>query len=659
MKNWFQGLKFKSNIYAALILRLLIVMFIFSLCRVGFYLFNLSYFPDISLAYFFKIMAGGLRFDLTAVLYTNMLLIVLMILPFKFRFSNGYQKTLNWIFYISNSAAIVANVADFVYFRFTGRRTTADVFEQFQNETNLPSLFLRFAWDYWYAVIIIIGFVGLMVWLYKKVKIEGPQLVNKVMFYSSGTLLIPGIIYMFIIGVRGGAYHHIRPITLNDAGQYVENPRDVILVLNTPFALYRTLGKTKIKKVNFYKTEQELSAVFSPFHESKDTTQMSKLNVVVIILESFSKEFIGFFNQHRENGTYKGYTPFLDSLLQHSRSYQYSFANGRKSIDALPSVIASIPSMGVPYVLTPYSGNRINSLGSLLGKEGYESAFFHGAPNGSMGFEAFMNVAGINKYFGMTEYGNDEDFDNWWGIWDEKFMGFVADEQNKLKEPFCSIFFSVSSHHPYIIPEIYESKFKGGKIPILKCIQYTDNALRKYFQKISKAPWFKNTLFVISADHVSSHVLFDDGRAAPGMFSIPVFFYRPDGSLSGKDETTIVQQVDVMPTVLGYLNYNKPYVAFGRDLLNDTTQSYAWNYEAGVYQFYQKDYLLQFDGKKSIALYKFREDNMLKKNLIMQESAIVVEMEKKLKAIIQQYNNRMADNNLTLSSNTLPSATGN
>ena len=215
-------------------------------------------------------------------------------------------------------------------------------------------------------------------------------------------------------------------------------------------------------------------------------------------------------NPEKEGGQYKGYTPFLDSLMGHSKSFTYAIANGRKSIDGLPSVISSIPSLGVPYFLSPYSGNRINSLASLLGAEGYHTSFFHGAPNGSMGFNAFMNLAGVDHYYGMDEYGNADDFDGLWGIWDEPFLQFYADKLNTFPEPFMSSFFSVSSHHPFEIPDEYEDRFEGGPLPIHRCIQYTDFALKRFFEKASTMPWYKNTLFVITADHTSSNIQFPE-----------------------------------------------------------------------------------------------------------------------------------------------------
>ena len=645
----FKGVTLRGNIYWALFLRILIVFLLFTVCRIGFYLFNMSYFPGMTFGEFMVILAGGIRFDMTAIFYTNMLFIFLMIVPFPIRFNPGYQTVVKWVFYFFNGVALAMNVADFIYFKFTLRRTTGDIFQQFENEKNMSGLFFRFLVDYWYATVFWIALIVAMVWLYKRISLQGPMLKNKIVFYSAGILAMPAIAFLMVGGIRGNFLHSTRPITLSDAGKYVNEPGEISLVLNTPFALFRTLGKTKIKHVDYFKSGEALNKEFNPVHHPADSGAMKKLNVVVIVLESFSKEFIGFYNKTKENGTYKGYTPFLDSLIQHSKTFEYSFANGRKSIEALPSVVASLPSMGVPYVLSPFSGNKISSLGNVLKSEGYETAFLHGAPNGSMGFEAFMNIAGIDEYYGMNEYGNDADYDGWWGIWDEKFLSFTADTQKNFREPFLSVFFSVSSHHPFSIPAEYEPVFKGGKEPILRCIQYTDHALKKYFEKISTQAWYPNTLFVITADHTSSNVLFEDSRTAKGLFSIPLIFFRPDNSLSGVD-TTIVQQADIMPSVLGYLGYQKDYLAFGRDIFHNHQTPCAWNYKDDVFQFYEGDYLLQFDGKRSVSLYNFKTDLSLTTNLVKAKEMAGQKkiMEQRIKAIIQQYNNRMVANDLTL-----------
>lgn len=621
-------------------------MLLFTLCRVGFYLFNMSFFPDMTLKNFLWLLWGGLQFDLTAMLYVNTLYILLKILPFDFRFRYGYQEVLKYIFFITNGFALATNVADFIYYKFTLRRTSADVFRQFENETNITSLVFQFLTDYWYAVLFWIFLIMIMVKTYNRIRIWGPQMKNRTMYYTSGFFALPLITFFIIAGIRGGFRHSTRPITLSNAGEFVSHPRDISIVLNTPFSLIRTVGKTKVQKADYF-DEATLESIYSPLHMPEDTSAFQKQNVIVIILESFSREFSGALNRDKENGQYKGYAPFLDSLIQHSRTFVNAFSNGRKSIDGLPSIISGIPSMGVPYFLSPYSGNKISSLPSALEEEGYHTSFFHGAPNGSMGFNAFMNLAGVDHYYGMDEYDNEDDFDGLWGIWDEPFLQFYAERLNTFPEPFVSSFFSVSSHHPFEIPEEYDGAFRGGPLPIHRCIEYTDHALRKFFQKVSTMPWYRNTLFVITADHTSSNILYPEYRTGWGFYSIPLIFFKPDNSLADMDRA-IAQQTDIMPSVLGYLHYRKPYLAFGRDIFRERTEPVAFNYKDNTYQFFQGEYLLVFDGTRSIGLYNFQKDKLMQENLIKQLPETVVLMENKIKAVIQQYNNRMIEDRLTI-----------
>src|SRR5690606_15915248 len=150
--------------------------------------------------------------------------------------------------------------------------------------------------------------------------------------------------------------------------------------------------------------------------------------------------------------------------------FSRGYANGRKSIDALPSSVAGIPSSETPFVLSHYSGNNINSLASVLKNHHYYSAFIHVAPNGSLGFSAFVLQSGFDSYIGMTEYGNKKDFDGHWGIWDEPFLQFMANGINDLKQPFLASAFTLSSHHPFKIPSEYEGVFPKGDIPIHQCV---------------------------------------------------------------------------------------------------------------------------------------------------------------------------------------------
>jgi phosphoglycerol transferase MdoB-like AlkP superfamily enzyme len=196
------------------------------------------------------------------------------------------------------------------------------------------------------------------------------------------------------------------------------------------------------------------------------------------------------------------------------------------------------------------------------------------------------------------------------------------------------------------VPQEFEGKFKGGPLVIHKCIEYTDYSLKKFFEKASKMPWYKNTLFVITADHTSSEIQFDESRTAWGFYSVPVIFFKPDHSLKGYSDQ-LVQQVDIMPSVLGHLHFSSPYVAFGRDIFRETSAPIAFNYKDNVYQLMEGEYLLQFDGSKTLALYNFKTDKMLTHDLKDEQPEVKSWMEEKIKAVVQQYNNRLVEDRFT------------
>lgn len=639
--------KTKSNYYLVFVYRLCIVMFMFQLCRFIFYFLNYSMFPGIGLKEWMSILKGGFAFDTAAMFYFNALFILLMLIPFHFRESMVWQRLVKYVFIITNGIALLLNSIDFIYYRFTLRRTTHSVFNEFSNEINKSKLLGQFLIDYWYVVLIFAGLIVLMIWLYNRVKIYNtPVRMKSWAFYVKAVVVLLLTAVLAVGGIRGDFKHSTRPITISNAGEYVTRPDEMYLVLNTPFCLVRTWNVNQLKEVSYY-TDAEVEKIYSPLHNGNagGDSAFRKDNVVIILLESFSKEMVGGYNKDLDAGNYKGYTPFIDSLMTVSKVFWNSFANGRKSIDALPSVLAGIPGGMDPYVLTPYASDSIHSLPYILDQEGYNTSFFHGAPNGSMGFKALVNLMGVQHYYGKTEYNNDDDFDGMWGIWDEPFFQYFANTLSTFKQPFFSTIFSVSSHHPFKVPPQYAGKFKKGPLPVMECIGYTDMALRKFFENASHTDWFKNTLFVISADHstVAYHPAYQN---AWGDIAIPILLYHPgDSSLRGVDSSGVIQQIDLMPSILSYLNYNKPFFAFGENVFNPQRLNFSVYYNSR-YRWIENNYLLYFDGKRSKSLFDYKNDKLLEKNLLDSEPEIAERMERHLKAFIQQYNNRLIRNQL-------------
>lgn len=645
-----------SNLYVVLILRLLLIMVLFGLCRVLFYLFNTDLYPDMTFSHFLNLMIGGLQFDLTATLYTNVFFILGYLLPFRFRFNPTYQKVMAWIFYITNGIALAFNFVDMAYYRFNGKRTTWSVFREFSNDKGNFSLMGEFLLDFWYLLLLFALFIVILVWVYKRFEIR-QLLSNKIAFYVTSVVLLAVGATLFVGGVRGGFAHSTRPVTISNAAVYVNNPTEIGIVLNTPFSVYRTLKRSNYKRLNYFADEQEMSRIYSPLHRpaGNDSIAFTPKNVVILIIESFSKEYIGFFNKDLDNGTYKGYTPFLDSLITHVYTFNRSFLNGWKSIDAMPSILVSIPSFDDPYILSVYANNSIRGIAALLNEKGYDTSFFHGAPNGSMGFDSFAKLSGFTHYYGKSEYNNDADFDGMWAIWDEPFLQFMADVLNTKPEPFLGAVFTATSHHPFAVPKEYEGKFPKGADPIHAPVGYTDMALRRFFEKASSMPWFENTLFVITADH-TNRATHEESKTIAGKSAIPIILFDPSGVLPAKvDEKTVIQQIDIMPTVLSYLHYDKPYFAFGQDVLTtDPINNFAINYNNGFYQIFWNEYMLQASDKEGtnneeiIRLYNYEQDRLLKNDLKTVHPDIVNELEQKLKAFRQQYNQRLIDNEMII-----------
>lgn len=649
MKNIGTTIKvIKNNFLGAIALNILLSYALLATCRMIFVLTNSELystaFENNSL---WQMAKGALLFDTSTVCYLNIGYLVVLLFPLHYKEGKVADAVAKWLFIVPNTVGTVANLCDCVYVPFTGRRTTWNVFSEFGNEENMGSIIGNEIINHWWLVLVGILIIWFTYKLYTPAK-RDKRRVKK--YYMQQVCTLVAIAPLLVFGMRGGIGKAVRPITISNANQYVSSPGDAAIILNTPFSIIRTIGKKAFVEKNYF-TNEELESIFTPVQHIKGATEKNRRNVVIFIVESFGKEYIGAYNP-RSNGSL---TPFLDSLITKSRSYIYSYGNGRKSIDGMPSVLSGIPMFVEPFFLTPASLNNVSGIAGELKKEGYSSAFFHGAPNGSMGFQAFANATGFEKYYGMDEFCTStkhrgmDDHDGTWAIWDEPFLQYYAECMNELQEPFVTSVFTASSHHPFKIPDEYKEIYTEKEDPFLKCVQYTDHALSQFFEYAKGQSWYENTLFVITADH-TNHSIEPKYKTTGGWFEVPVIFFSPTGDAPfapGIDSTTIAQQIDIMPTVLEYIGYSKPFVAFGKSLISTTPEnSYAVNYTNEVYQYYKGDYILLFDGDKSIAMYDIRHDPLMSENLIgacdVKES-----METELKAIIQQYMTRMVNNRLT------------
>ena len=683
MTNFAAVKQLTSRPLFAVVCNLLLVYVVYQIARVAYLLDNWSYFVSsagedagVPSVLSWELWKGGLVFDTSAILVTNAPYIVLMLLPLHWKERwTWWQKMCKWLFVSVNTLCLSLCLADAAYFPFTMRRTTTTVFTEFQNEGNLWSIIGIEALHHWYFVVLAI-IVAAGLWkLYKSPCRPTPQPLptGRGVYTSSGIFLyylemllsLAIIVPLAVAGIRGGFTTAVRPITISNASQYVDRPIDAALVLNTPFAIYRTIGKDVFTVPEYFSSEEELNETYSPehrpltSHSSESEGICNPKNVVVLIVESFGREYIGALNKDLEDGRYQGYTPCVDSIIGLSTTFQWSYCNGRKSIDGMPSILSGIPMFVEPFFLTPASMNEVSGIADLLAKKGYETAFFHGAQRGSMGFQAFARKTGFQQYYGREDYEDDprfgghDDYDGLWAIWDEPFLQYYCAKMSEMTEPFMTAVFTASSHHPYKIPEKYQDRFPEEGIIIHKCIRYTDMALGRFFQEASRQPWFQNTIFVLTSDHtnLSDHAYYQTDL---GGFCSPIIIYEPSDTtrVKGEIQPKIAQQIDILPTVMGLTGCQEPYVAFGIDLLaTEPDDTWAVNYLGGIYQYVKHGHVLQFDGERTRAVYALT-DSLMEHNLVQQPSRTdkeqIQQMERELKAIIQQYMTRMVNDKLII-----------
>ena len=389
-----------SNIGAA-VLNMLVAYLVWMLSRVAFFAENWSTFaPYMSWPLFKSMLHGALVFDTSALLYVNSIYLVLMLLPLHLKERPAIHKGLKWLFVVTNAVAIASNLMDAVYFQYTGRRSTVTVFTEFANEGNITSILLTEFIRHWYLVLAFVALVLILWRCYTKPRLEVYRFGSQ--YYISQAVALLVLAPLAIVGIRGSVTAGTRPITISNANEFVNRPVEASVVLNTPFSMIRSIGK-KVFVTPDYMTNEQMETTYSPEHTQPVVDALSHpgKNVVILIVESMGKEYIGSLNPDLDGGNYKGYMPFIDSLLTKSLTFKYSFANGRISMDAMPSILSGLPMMVESFFLTPASLNDVDGISSMLDRQGYSTAFFHGGHNISMGFSAYAHSIGYERYYGL------------------------------------------------------------------------------------------------------------------------------------------------------------------------------------------------------------------------------------------------------------------
>lgn len=609
----------------------LIAFLSLTLSRLVFYVNLLCYFQT-STPELLEVLLYGLRFDAVSIAY----LLGPFFIALPFLKSQRHQLISKLYFFGMLSAMNLLNCIDAEFFKFTARRSTDDLFEYAFLSDDLFNIGPNLLGYFWY-LLAAFALISTLTWfLYTQAFNNPVELAYRrdrgISFLATAIILL--------VAARGG-FQRI-PLTIIDASD-IENSRLGPVVLSTPFTMIKTIGKPELNDFKFTKAE---TASLSPIVRYGSTTKLATYkgqNVVIIIMESFANEYIG-----QLNGLQTSYTPFLDSLINESLVFENGLANGHRSIEGIPAVVASIPTlMYEPYTTSRYAGNTVTSLASVLGNEGYYSAFMHGGNKNSMNFESFAKQANYDSFYDRDDYPfPDRDYDGYWGIFDHLFFRQCVTEFSNFKQPFFSTIFTLSSHYPYSLPKGYKNTFPKGSLPIHENIGYADEALRQFFAEASKKDWYDSTLFVITADHtsLSEHPQF---QTKVGSLRVPIILYHPnDTNLIGR-LPQIVQQTDIQPTILDLLGYNKPFFSFGVSAFDSTANHYAIAFKNDQHQLLLNNKLIGFDGERVRFGYVLREEQLYKVQTDTGTTSDWDENKKFIKAYLQNYSKALLENKMT------------
>lgn len=612
--------------------RLALLLVLLLALRLVFYLAYRHVFPGLPLDQALQVLLQGVRFDLATVTLWNAPFILFHLLPLPWRNTRAAQRALFTWFMVVNGLLFLICSIDLAFFGFNMKRVGRDLLGQAgPGLRNLPALLADHGW-----VVAVFGLIMFVLWkAYPRLR---PDLVGRPRWGMESVAAVLGLALFFVAGRGGWQYQGLSPVS---AADHVDVPYSP-LVTNSAFTFLYSLAQPELQQHRYF-TDVELDRRMPLRYRIRREAGDRKENVVLIVVESLGREYISAISGEA------AYMPFLDSLAGESLIFENAFANAERSNKGICAVLGGVPSlMDDAFMNTAYADNRVEGLGRRLKQYGYSTSFFHGGFNGEYKFDSFSRAAGFDRYFGRDQYPDPAGYDGHWGIYDEEFLQFMADRLDHEQKPFGAALFTLTSHHPFPIPARWQGHFPKGDQEIHESLGYVDMALRQFFRRAAQSDWYRNTLFVITADHTYPFNVHPPWYTNPaGRFAAPIIFFRPDGSLKARS-SELAQQLDIIPSILDLVGFEGEINTFGRSLIKDDRVPYAIQFVNGQYQMIQGDRMLFFNGEKATGLFAYLTDTLFKEDLRLEEPATVDTMQLHMQAVIQRFGQAVRDNQMAL-----------
>ena len=620
-------------LYKSLFSRILYALLFLTLSRLIFLLFNQHLFVHFSGIEIFQAFLAGLIFDSGFISYGLSLFILFKIFPSKFHDTHFARNCAKIYFLLVIGFGLLLNFVDTAYFSFSQKRTGIELFYLIKDPANSLSTYFI---DYWYLLVLLVLFIYGMYKFYPFSKTTFAY-----QFKPKNSLLAILVLCLLFLGMRGS--FGLKPLKSSDASIFVKSGLES-MALNTPFQIMSSIDSK----------QSEVPFTIQTFSEDFDSVSMRNYsntpvlegakNIVLIVLESFGRDYVGFLTE-KETRT-NSFTPFIDSLSQYSLVFPNCYANGTKSIEALPALFSSFPAiLEQPLIYSWYQANTLRGQHYYLDKSGYDCSFYHGAINGTMGFESFLKKTGPIDYYGLLEYAlsKTSHHDGHWGILDHHYLNYYSKQLSQKKTPYFSSIFTLSSHHPYNVPKEFSLLLPKGNIELLQSIAYTDFSLRMFFDQRKNDPDHKNTVYILIGDHCS-HSDNNYFYTSKGKMELYCMVYDPSGEIAPGINNKTVQQLDIMPTVLHLSNYRDSFFSIGNSFFDTSSQGKALFWVDGAFHLVKNEHIYSenSNGESSFAFQpkeQFRLPIPFQENLLLKD-----EMELEMKQLIALIHRRLKKN---------------
>lgn len=556
-------------------------MLVFTILRATIYAQNAAYFQEMGGHTGFAFLLG-LRFDLSIILAVLGIPLCLLQLPLKYRW---YFRLWSLLAVVLFALLLLLEAFDVGYFQETQQHITDQIFSAWGDAAYLGQTALGSYGHYLLLWLLLAGGLGWFTWSWSKrpatpwpLKIALPYL---------------GCFFIFLYwGVMGHVGLLIRKrIAITDAYYFPQYPAVAQLSLNGSFtATYYLARYRKMLYGENYRppypaataTANVAQALRGPgraataafplrahnegnYHPPYRTSPPAAPNILLIMVESLDAELSEAWRELHPELSFPqipaGLTPHLDQIARQGLRFTRFYPNATKSSLALQSALLMIPPLpGISPVPNGIELKNVFRVGINFSQHHYHTFFAQGAYRTSFHLDAFARSVGIENVFGREDYPALSKQRPSVNGFDGELLQFVAQHVAAQQDPFLGVVFTGTTHTPYVLPETFTPRFPhdDNLNGFYNTIMYFDQALGDFMAQAEAQAWFKNTIFIITADHRKRRFV---GHAA----AIPLIIYAPHW-LQPQVYEVVGSQVDLIPTIFALLGWPDEYAGIGRNL---------------------------------------------------------------------------------------------